>query len=151
MAEFCIVPVSLKEANEFVSEMHRHHKRVQGHKFSIGLEKDGVLVGVCTVGRPVARKTNHKEVLEVTRLCTDGTSNACSALYGAATRVAKELGYKKIQTFILAEENGASLRASGWSFEYVSRGGQWVHSDGKPRRTDQPIGEKHKYSKTLKP
>lgn len=123
MAEFCIIPISLKEANAFISEKHRHHKRVQGHKFSIGLEKDGVLVGVCTVGRPVARKTNHKEVLEVTRLCTDGTSNACSALYGAAARVAKELGYKKIQTFILAEENGASLRASGWSFEYVSRGG----------------------------
>ena len=41
------------------------------------------------------------EVVEVTRLCTDGTKNACSFLYGAAARIAKEMGYKQIQTYIL--------------------------------------------------
>jgi hypothetical protein len=144
-----IVPVELKEANEFIGKLHRHHKPVQGHRFSIGVQKDGVLVGVATVGRPVARLTNPKEVLEVTRLCTDGTKNACSTLYSAAARIGKEMGYKKIQSFILEIENGASLKASGWLFESVSAGGQWKHTDGKARRTDQPTCPKHKYIKVL--
>jgi hypothetical protein len=144
-----IVPVELKEANAFIESLHRHHKPVQGHRFSIGVTKDDILVGVATVGRPVARLTPAKEVLEVTRLCTDGTKNACSALYAASARVGKELGYKKIQSFILDIENGASLKASGWVFESISPGGQWKHTDGKARRTDQPTCPKHKYSKIL--
>ena len=72
-----IVPVELKEANVFISQHHRHHKPVKGHRFSIGVTKENNLVGVAVVGRPVARRTNAKEVLEVTRLCTDGTKNAC--------------------------------------------------------------------------
>jgi hypothetical protein len=144
-----IVPIELKEANAFIESLHRHHKPVQGHRFSIGVTKDGALVGVATVGRPVARLTPAKEVLEVTRLCTDGTKNACSALYSAAARVGKELGYKKIQSFILDIENGASLKASGWVLESISSGGQWKHTDGKKRRTDQPTCQKHKYAKIL--
>lgn len=146
---FKIVPVELKEANSFIESLHRHHKPVQGHRFSIGLEKDGVLVGVATIGRPVSRHTSQKEVLEVTRLCTDGTKNACSALYSAAARIGKEMGYKKIQSFILDSETGSSLKASGWVFESISRGGQWKHTDGKQRRTDQPTNPKQKYVKIL--
>jgi hypothetical protein len=144
-----IVPVELKEANQFILNLHRHHKPVQGHRFSIGVQKNGILAGVATIGRPVARLTNAKEVLEVTRLCTDGTKNACSALYSAAARIGKEMGYLKIQSFILDSENGSSLKASGWLFESTSAGGQWKHTDGKPRRTDQPTCPKHKYSKIL--
>jgi hypothetical protein len=144
-----IVPVELKEANEFIGALHRHHKPVQGHRFSIGVKKDGKLVGVATIGRPVARLTPAKEVLEVTRLCTDGTKNACSALYSAAARIGKEMGYLQIQSFILDSENGASLKASGWTFVSISPGGQWKHTDGKPRRTDQPTCPKHKYVKIL--
>jgi hypothetical protein len=144
-----IIPVELKKANEFIESLHRHHKKAQGHRFSIGVEKDGVLVGVACVGRPVARNTNSNEVLEVTRLCTDGTKNACSMLYSAAARIGKELGYKKIQTFILDSEPGISLKASGWGFDGVSSGGQWKHTDGKPRRTDQPTCPKHRYVKEL--
>lgn len=144
-----IVPVELKEANNFIESLHRHHKPVQGHRFSIGVEKEGKLVGVACIGRPVARLTNQKEVLEVTRLCTDGTRNACSALYSAAARIGKEMGYKKIQTFILDEEPGVSLKASGWEYDGWSQGGQWKHTDGKPRRTDQPTCPKHRYVKKL--
>lgn len=144
-----IVPVELKEANQFILSLHRHHKPVQGHRFSIGVEKEGKLVGVACIGRPVARLTNQKEVLEVTRLCTDGTRNACSALYSAAARIGKEMGYKKIQTFILDEEPGVSLKASGWEYDGWSQGGQWKHTDGKPRRTDQPTCPKHRYAKKL--
>ena len=145
-----IVPVELKEANNFIESLHRHHKPVQGHRFSIGVEKEGKLVGVACIGRPVARLTNQKEVLEVTRLCTDGTRNACSALYSAAARIGKEMGYKKIQTFILDEEPGFSLKASGWEYDGWSQGGQWKHTHGKPRRTDQPTCPKHRYAKKLK-
>ena len=144
-----IVPVELKEANAFIAEHHRHHKPVQGHRFSIGVTNNSVLVGVAVIGRPVARLTNPKEVLEVTRLCTDGTKNACSALYSAAARVGKELGYLKIQSFILEIEDGTSLKASGWFLEGWSPGGQWKHTDGKPRRTDQPTMPKHRYVRVL--
>ena len=65
------------------------------------------------LGIPVGAAMTER-VLEVTRLVTDGTANACSLLYAAAARVGKELGYERIQTFILATEPGTSLRAAGW-------------------------------------
>lgn len=145
-----IVPLELKELNALVSSLHRHHKPVQGHRFSIGVvTEDGRFVGGASIGRPVARLTDSKQVLEVTRLVTDGTPNACSCLYGAAARIGKHMGYKKIQTFILQDETGASLRAAGWSLEGSSPGGQWKHTDGKPRRTDQPTQPKQRWSKVL--
>lgn len=151
-ARLFLAPVELREANAFILMLHRHHKPVQGHRFSIGvfLVDDGVLVGVCTVGRPVARLAGSpRDVLEVTRLCTDGTANACSFLYSAAARIGKELGYLRIQTYILAEEGGGSLKAAGWSNEGPAGGGQWKHTDGKDRRTDQPTCVKERWSKHL--
>ena len=142
-----VVPLTLKEANSFVEQHHRHHKPVRGHRFSLGCLKDGEIVGVAICGRPVARKTNYQEVLEVTRLCTDGTKNTCSFLYASCSRVAKEMGFKKIQTFILDSEHGSSLKASGWAYDGHTQGLQWKHSDGKDRRTDQPTCDKHRYAK----
>lgn len=142
-----IVPITLKIANEYVSKKHRHHKPSTGHKFSIGLAKNGVLVGVAICGRPVARGSDNGLTLEVSRLCTDGSDNACSKLYGACARIAKEMGYKKIQTYILISEPGISLKASGWKMESVTAGGQWKHTDGKPRRTDQPTEPKQRWAK----
>lgn len=144
-----IIPLTLKIANEFVTKLHRHHKPSQGHKWSIGLEKDGTLIGVAIVGRPVARMSDDGLTAEVTRLCTDGTTNACSKLYGACARIAKEMGYKKIQTYVLESEPGTSLKASGWKLEAITSGGQWKHTDGKPRRTDQPTEPKQRWAKLL--
>jgi hypothetical protein len=93
--------------------------------------------------------TNPKTTLEVTRLVTDGTKNACSALYSAAARVGKELGYQKIQTFILDTEPGTSLKASGWLFEAESAGGDWTRTAKPNRRQDQPQGKKHRYARLL--
>lgn len=144
-----VVPLTLKEANAFIAEHHRHHKPVVGHRFSLGLRRaDGALAGVVVVGRPVARMTPQYEVAEVTRLATDGTANACSTLYGAAARVAREMGFAKIQTYILDTESGASLRASGWSREAQTTGGDWNHSWRKGRRTDQPMTPKVRWAKT---
>lgn len=147
-----IVPLELKELNNLVTNWHRHHKPIQGHRFSIGcLDKNsGEIVGGCSVGRPVARKLNPKHVLEVTRLVTNGHKNACSFLYSAAARVGRELGYHKIQTYILKDEEGISLIAAGWTLEDDDcGGGQWKHTDGKPRRSDQPTEKKKRYSKIL--
>lgn len=140
-----IVPLELRELNAFVAAHHRHHKPVQGHRFSIGAELDGTLVGGCSVGRPVARMTPAKEVVEITRLVTDGTRNACSALYGAAARAAKAMGYRRIQTFILDEESGASLRAAGYRFDGASGGGDWTRESKPNRRQDQPQGPKQRW------
>lgn len=140
----------MAELNAFVAAHHRHHKPVQGHKFSIGAMYGGKLVGAASVGRPVARLTNHKEVLEVTRLVTDGTPNTCSFLYGAAARVGKELGYKSIQTFILDSEPGVSLLAAGWTFDRMSAGGSWTRESKPNRRQDQPQGAKQKWIKVLR-
>ena len=144
-----IIPLELSEANELVARWHRHHKPAQGHRFSIGaVTDDGELVGAAIVGRPVARRTDYKKVLEVTRLVTNGHKNACSILYAAAARVAREMGYEKIQTFVLDTETGASCAAAGWICEAVGVGGLgWQSRDG--RKTDQPVTPKKRYSKTL--
>lgn len=114
--------ISLAEANSFVIEHHRHHDATLGHKFSLGAFDDGRLVGVAIVGRPVSRKLDDGKTLEVTRLCTDGTRNACSFLYSAAAKEAKRRGAEKIITYILQSENGASLRASNWTLENAKCG-----------------------------
>jgi hypothetical protein len=146
-----VVPVELSEANAFVAMHHRHHQPTVGHRFSIGaVDTEGTLHGVCIVGRPVARLAGHpRDVAEVTRLATDGTPNACSILYGAAVRACRALGYRRVQTYTLPSEGGASLRASGWTCEGEAGGGQWKHTDGKPRRTDQPIDTKHRWAVDL--
>jgi hypothetical protein len=70
--------------------------------------------------------------LEVNRMTTDGTKNACSMLYGAAWRVAKNLGYKKLITYTLPNETGASLKASGWRCIGIAGGGDW-NTQSRPR------------------
>ena len=127
-----IVPLTLSEANWFVALKHRHHQPVQGHKYSIGLTENDDLVGVAIVGRPVARHRDDGMTLEVTRLATDGTKNACSALYAAAWRAARALGYKKIGTYILAEEPGVTLKAAGWHFLHQTKGGSWNRNNRTP-------------------
>ncbi len=119
------MPLPLREANSFVMAMHRHHKPVVGHKFSIGAMVDGKIVGVAIVGRPVARGRDDGWTLEVTRLCTDGTKNACSFLYGAAARAALALGYRRIGTYILASEPGSSLKGAGWRLIGEVKGRSW--------------------------
>ncbi len=146
-----IVPVELAEANAFVSALHRHHAPAVGHRFSIGcVDAEGLLRGVAIVGRPVARLAGSpRDVAEVVRLCTDGTPNAPSMLYGAAARACKALGFRRIQTYTLPSEGGVSLRAAGWVNEGTAGGGQWKHTDGKPRRTDQPTTTKWRWSVTF--
>ncbi len=147
-----VIPLTLKQVNETVEKWHRHHKKVQGHRFSLGVLKDDELVGACSVGRPVARNCDTYLTAEITRLVTDGTFNACSILYAAASRACAAMGFNKIQTYILEEELGTSLKASGWSLVNLTSGGDWNHSKANAgtRRVDQPQGRKQKWEKILR-
>lgn len=137
MSRLEVRPIGLKAANRFVEVNHRHHKKVAGHKFSICACRGDVIVGVAICGRPVSRHMDDGTVIEINRLCTDGTRNACSLLYGACCRIAKEMGYRKIITYILASENGASLKASNFTCEGEAGGEIWTgeraRDNGVPR------------------
>ncbi len=146
-----VIQLELSEANALVEQWHRHHKRAQGHRFSLGvIDGAGELHGAAIVGRAVARLAGHpRDVLEVVRLVTDGTPNACSILYAAAARAGAAMGYRRIQTYIMDAEPGTSLRAAGWTDEGTAGGGTWKHTDGRPRRQDQPTGPKVRWAKML--
>ena len=136
-----IVPVSFEHACQFVGRHHRHHVPPVGHKFSIGVKNDKGLCGVAIVGRPVARMRDDRFTLEVTRLCTDGTPNACSTLYAAAWRAGRAMGYRRIGTYILQSENGTSLKAAGWHIVHQTAGGSWS-VPSRPREDKHPLEPK---------
>lgn len=145
-----IKPISLKEANEYVVNNHRHHSKVQGHKFSIAVvDNMNNIRGVAIVGRPVSRELDNGCTLEVTRLCTDGFFNACSFLYSASWRIAKEMGYKKLITYILKSEGGQSLKASGWKCIGEAGGGSWnTPKCGRKRVDKHPLEIKLRWEKS---
>lgn len=119
------VPIHLREANEFVSRHHRHNLPTVGGKFAIGAQEEGKLIGVAIAGRPVARKLDDGKTLEVLRVCTDGTANANSFLYGRVRRIAELMGYEAVITYTLQEESGASLKAAGAKIVGEVRPQEW--------------------------
>ena len=129
-----IKPITLKGANEYVINHHRHHSKVQGHKFSLSVWENDRLCGVAIVGHPQSRRIDNSNTLEVLRLCTDGTYNACSILYARCAKIGKDMGYSKIITYILESESGTSLKASGWHCEEERCGGlHWTGEREKER------------------
>lgn len=126
-----IRPITFREASDFINKNHRHHGATVGCKFCISLWDNDCLIGVAVCGRPVSRRLDDGSTCEINRLCTDGTRNACSMLYGACCRVAKEMGYKKIITYILESENGASLKASNFKYDGMAGGIHWTGSRNK--------------------
>lgn len=131
-----LLPLSLAEANALVSQWHRHNRPVPGHKFSVGVARDGVVVGAVIVGRPVARHFDNGDTLEVVRVATDGSKNACSMLYGAAQRAAFALGYRRLITYTRTDESGSSLKAAGWKVIAKRPPRSWAASSVKRPRTD---------------
>jgi hypothetical protein len=142
-------PSSLREANAFVEAHHRHHRPVRGSIFCIAVEKQSAIVGVAIVGRPVARRLQDGYTAEVTRLCTDGTKNAASMLLGSAARAAKAVGFRRIFTYILAEEAGVSLRAAGWDLDQKGAGGGTWSREGRSREDHHPTGKKTRWARVL--
>lgn len=121
-----IKPIHLKAANDYVKQFHRHNIPTVGGKFAISVYDDNRLCGVAICGRPTARRSDDGTTLEIYRCCTDGTRNACSKLYGAACKIGFDMGYKRIITYTLQSENGASLKASGFRREGSAGGITWT-------------------------
>ena len=121
-----IKPIHLAEAKEYVKQHHRHNIPPVGGKFAVSCWDNERLCGVAICGRPTARHSDNGETLEIYRNCTDGTKNACSILYGACVRIAKDMGYKRVITYTLESENGASLKASNFLYEGVAGGLAWT-------------------------
>lgn len=140
-----VVPITLKTANNYVAEYHRHHKPVRGCKFCLGLESDNCLVGVAICGRPVSRHYDDGLTLEINRLCTAGTHNACSMLYGACIRTAKAMGYRKVITYTLQSENGASLKASNFIYDGIAGGKVWTGSRKRDNGVPQELKKRWIY------
>jgi hypothetical protein len=136
--KFTLERLDLDEANAFVAQHHRHHMPVVGHLFSIGAAVGDQIVGVAIVGRPISRFRDDGVTAEVTRLCTDGTKDACSFLYGASAKAAFALGFKRIGTYILNTENGVSLRAAGWKMIGETPGRSWS-VPSRPRVDTHPL------------
>ena len=137
-----VTPITLAEAKVFIDRYHRHHKPPVGHILSVAVsDEQGIVRGVATVGRPVGRLLDDGFTAEVNRCCTDGARNACSMLYGAAWRAARALGYRKLITYTLPKEGGASLRAAGWRLFGAAGGGSW-NGPSRPRVDLHPTQRK---------
>jgi hypothetical protein len=145
-----IRPVTLVEANRFVQRFHRHHAPAVGHRWSIGLNRGTELCGVVICGRPKSRMLPQDSLIEINRLATDGTKNACSKLYGTCSAIARPMGYADIETAILEHEPGTSLRAAGFEFRRMTEGGDWNRPSRDGRRTDQPQCPKQIWGKLLR-
>ena len=135
-------PITRSEADAFIRDHHRHHGSPVGALWRQAVHDDaGHLVGVAIVGRPVARALDDGLTVEVTRLCTEGAANACSLLYAATRRAAIAKGYRRGLTYILASENGSTLRASGWDHLWDVQGRSW-DCPSRPRTDKHPTENK---------
>lgn len=113
-----IAPLTLRRANDFVAEHHRHSGRTarNGGKFAVGAYEDDELVGIAIVGNPLSATLMDGVTAEVTRVCVtpEAPRNACSFLYGRCWRIWQQMGGKRLVTYTLQAESGASLRGAGW-------------------------------------
>ena len=133
-----IRPIRLTDACKYINLYHRHNIAPQGCKWCLGVYKDDKMVGVAVCGRPIARHLDDGLTIEVVRVCTDGTRNACSKLYGACVRIAKDMGYKKVITYILDTEDGSSCRSANFKLVAENVGGGSWNCPSRPRR-DTPV------------
>lgn len=136
-----VVPLTLREANDFVEQFHRHSKRTQrdGGKFAIGASTGDAMIGVAIVGRPVARLLDDGFTAEVTRACVlpDAPKNACSFLYGRCWRIWQQMGGRRMVTYTLQTESGSSLKGAGWKIVGEVKPGGWDRANRE--RDWQPI------------
>ena len=130
MERLKVIPITLKVANEFITNFHRHNKKVQGCRFCLGAKFNDKLVGVAIVGRPVARKLDDGLTAEVTRTCVldDAPKNVNSFLYGKCWRVWQQMGGKRMLTYTLQSESGSSLKGAGWKI--LGETGGWKNGKG---------------------
>jgi len=143
-----LCPTTIKKANDFVEKWHRHSGRtsVDSGRWAIGCYSGDVIVGVAIVGNPVSRLLTDGWTAEVLRVCVlpDAPKNSCSLLYGACWRAWRAMGGARMVTYTLQKENGASLRAVGWTPNAV-KGGQWDRPNRPRKHQDIYLEEKYRW------
>jgi hypothetical protein len=138
-----LYPIKRKPAFAFVLKHHRHNRSLPaGDVIRVALADDGEIVSVAIAGYPSAEGLNDGRSLEVTRVCTLGTRNACSMLYGALGRAAKALGFKTLWTYTLESEPGVSPRAAGFVLDGVIEERDWSTQSGRSRYQENLFGER---------
>lgn len=147
-----VVPYTLRKANDFVAEHHRHNGRTarNGGKFAVALKSNNSIVGVAIVGNPLSATYMDGMTSEVLRVCLspEAPRNSNSMLYGACRRIWFEMGGRKILTYTLTDESGASLRGAGWTCAAEINGhntATWGKSDHLQTRKDQAVIGLKKY------
>lgn len=63
-----LAPVTLRQANDFISKHHKNNQPVPRDKFSIGCAVDGRLMGVIVVGYPRDPAMNDGQTLLLRQL-----------------------------------------------------------------------------------
>lgn len=140
------VPVRLNVANAFIAEYHRHNGPIdhRSHRFTIGLEDNGELVGLGVAGLPISRKLDDGKTLEIRRVCVkDGHKNANSMIYGRLARIGYLMGYNKLITYTLQKESASSLKAVGAVLECEVRAQSWNVKSRK--REERAVDTEKKY------
>ena len=145
-----IRPITLRVANDFVRDYHRHNQCVVGCKFAVGLFSGEEIVGVAIAGRPISRHLDDGETIEINRVCTKGERNACSMLYGACCRVAKAMGYKRAITYTLESETGISLKSSNFVCRGRCGGKRWTGKRSAASKAVYPAEYKMRWEKILR-
>ncbi len=140
-----IRPCTFRAASDYINANHRHHSATIGCKFAIAVYDGDKMVGVAVAGRPVSRCLDDGFTLEINRVCTDGTKNACSMLYGACTRIARDMGYRKVITYILASEDGASVKAANFVCEGEAGGTHWTGERNKGQKIPHEMKQRFTY------
>ena len=138
-----LVPIDQKTARQFVLAHHRHNRKLPaGDRYRVALAQDGEIVAVAWVGNPTAEGLQDGRTLEITRVCTLGTRNACTMLYGALGRACKALGWLRLYTYTLEDEPGISPRAAGFTLDAIIEEREWGKESGRPRYSENLFGER---------
>ena len=151
-----IAAVSFPAARAFIAKHHRHCGPPQAWRFGASIWNGYVMMGVVTVGNPVAPAFNGRGIVEVNRLCVRRDLdpmlrwNCCSMLYAHSAREAERRGFSRIITYTRADEDGASLRAAGWVSEGAAGGRGW-HSGRRSRSNRNAWVMKQRWSRALRP
>lgn len=140
-----LCPTTLRKANDFVACHHRHTGRTSrnGGKFAIALADGARIIGVAIVGNPLSATLMDGLTAEVLRVCVvDGVPRgSCSQLYGACWRAWKAMGGRRMITYTLDDESGASLKGAGWKIVGQTKpcGAGWRKGEDGAERTWAPV------------
>ncbi len=148
--------IAFRDVRRFIDRHHEHLAGPTGWRYGQGIWNGPDLIGVVTVGQPLARAFDPHQVVEVTRLCVRRDRadalrwNACSQLYGWAAREAQQRGFRCIISYTRQDEDGGTLRAVGWHCDGPAGGRSW-NWRGRPRVDRAPPFPRLRWSREFTP